>query len=72
MHVTFHHYLSESSDISFSTLIVLSTVGDKMHVLGLQYAFCTLQDCPSVQPKPECGLHCGYHACLPFGDHTRH
>ena len=72
----FHHHLNESSDcdISFSTHIVLSSVGDKdSHVhLCLQYAFCVLQDCSSVQPKPECGLHCGYLACLPAGDHTRH
>ena len=27
----------------------------------------SLQDCTSVQPKPECGLHCGYHSCLPDG-----
>ena len=31
------------------------------------YPLHVLQDCPSVQPQAECGLHCGYHACLPDG-----
>ena len=61
----------------YSTLVVLSImyIGDKMHMFICVYsiyAFCILQDCPSVQPKPECGLHCGYLACLPAGDHTWH
>ena len=31
------------------------------------YFSVVLQDCTSVQPQAECGLHCGYHTCLPAG-----
>ena len=72
-----HLHLNWVSWLHHSWLVVPSTVVTLMswrhdHLwlssFGSKLISLSSQDCSSFQPKAECGLHCGYSACLCDGD----